>query len=230
MSDKKTIIAFDLYSTLLSTSSVAQELSLHFGDEKAQSIAELWRRYQLEYTFRMNSMTLYKPFSEITRTSLHHALTEHKLSLPEAAINHIMHSYNSLTLFPDVKSGLDNLVTDPQIIPYIFSNGTYEMVYESINQSPELAGYKQVFKELVTVEEVGCYKPHPRVYEHFVGKVRGGVCGEDTRDWEGVWLVSGNAFDVVGARAVGWQTCWVDRRGAGWVGGWGAACCGEGGG
>jgi len=40
----KTVIAFDLYGTLLSTESIAKELATHFGDERAQSISALWRR------------------------------------------------------------------------------------------------------------------------------------------------------------------------------------------
>ena len=50
------IIAFDLYGTLLSTESIAKELSTHFGKDTAASLAGLWRRYQLEYTWRLNSM------------------------------------------------------------------------------------------------------------------------------------------------------------------------------
>lgn len=50
-----TVVAFDLYGTLLSTDSIAQELEKHLGS-KAQSVAALWRRYQLEYTWRLNSM------------------------------------------------------------------------------------------------------------------------------------------------------------------------------
>ena len=57
-STDKTVIAFDLYGTLLSTESIAKELATHFGDDKAQKIATLWRRYQLEYTWRMNSMSM----------------------------------------------------------------------------------------------------------------------------------------------------------------------------
>lgn len=49
------ILAFDLYGTLLSTESIAKKLESHFKD-KAGSIAALWRRYQLEYTWRLNSM------------------------------------------------------------------------------------------------------------------------------------------------------------------------------
>lgn len=55
-SNNKTVIAFDLYGTLLSTESIAEELATHFGKEKATSIAALWRRFQLEYSWRMNSM------------------------------------------------------------------------------------------------------------------------------------------------------------------------------
>ena len=54
----KTVIAFDLYGTLLSTESIAKELATHFGQEKATSLAGLWRRYQLEYTWRLNSMSM----------------------------------------------------------------------------------------------------------------------------------------------------------------------------
>ena len=54
---EKIVIAFDLYGTLLSTESIAKELATHFGQEKAASLAGLWRRYQLEYTWRLNSMS-----------------------------------------------------------------------------------------------------------------------------------------------------------------------------
>ena len=56
MPPSKTVIAFDLYGTLLSTESVAKELAKIYGDDKAQSLATQWRWYQLEYTWRINSM------------------------------------------------------------------------------------------------------------------------------------------------------------------------------
>ena len=55
----KLLLAFDLYGTLLSTESIAKQLSLHFGQEKAASVAATWRKYQLEYTWRCNSMSTY---------------------------------------------------------------------------------------------------------------------------------------------------------------------------
>jgi 2-haloacid dehalogenase len=53
----KTLVAFDLYGTLLSTASIAEKLASHFGQETADSIAAVWRKYQLEYTWRLNSMS-----------------------------------------------------------------------------------------------------------------------------------------------------------------------------
>jgi 2-haloacid dehalogenase len=51
-----TTIAFDLYGTILSTDSIGKELSKIFGDEKAKVIATQARRYQLEYSWRINGM------------------------------------------------------------------------------------------------------------------------------------------------------------------------------
>ena len=51
-----TIIAFDLYGTLLSTGSIAQQLAKLYGEEKAQAIASQARTFQLEYSWRIASM------------------------------------------------------------------------------------------------------------------------------------------------------------------------------
>lgn len=60
MAPKNIVLAFDAYGTLLSTESIAKKLASHFGDEKAQTIAATWRKYQLEYTWRANSMGSFK--------------------------------------------------------------------------------------------------------------------------------------------------------------------------
>lgn len=69
-----------------------------------------------------------------------------------------------------------------------------------------------MFKQLVTVEAVGRFKPAPEVYWHLAEQV-----GKKRDEMAEMWLVSGNPFDVVGARAVGMQAVWVDRGGQGWT-------------
>ncbi|KAG9237864.1 HAD-like domain-containing protein [Amylocarpus encephaloides] len=206
----KIVIAFDLYGTLLSTESIGRELARHFGEEKAGEVAALWRRFQLEYTWRVNSMGIYKPFSDITQTSLQHALAESHVELSEDGILDLMKAYDDLGTFDDVAPGLELIRNTPTIDAYVFSNGTNKMVFQSVNHSPSLSSSASVFKDLITVEDVQAYKPHPKVYQHLAKKV-----GKENA-MESVWLVSGNPFDVVGARAVGMQAAWVDRAGGGW--------------
>ena len=226
-SNNKIIIAFDLYGTLLSTESIAKKLGSHFGDQKASAIAGLWRRFQLEYTWRMNSMckgllhrtsshfsdqptALYNPFSDITNMSLRHALDESGEALSDSEIKDLMKAYNSLGTFPDVPPALKSLASDPNIDAYVFSNGTDAMVSSSVKESPSLSSHASVFKGLITVQEIEVYKPDPRVYYHLAKKVGKMTSKEDMAT---IWLVSGNPFDVVGARAVGMQAAWVDRAG-----------------
>ena len=72
---EKTVVAFDLYGTLLSTESIANQLANHFGATEAQAISALWRRYQLEYTWRLNSMGKYSLPSGYRRSTSSTGLT-----------------------------------------------------------------------------------------------------------------------------------------------------------
>lgn len=125
-----------------------------------------------------------------------------------------MKAYDSLSTFPDVTPALKNLANESDITPVVFSNGTQTMVSNSVNHSPDLGTYASVLKDLVTVEEVKCFKPDPEVYYHLARKMGKGT---DRESMGSMWLVSGNPFDIVGARAVGMQAAWVDRSGAGWT-------------
>jgi 2-haloacid dehalogenase len=116
-----------------------------------------------------------------------------------------MQAYNSLSTFPDVEQGLEIVSSDPSISAYVFSQGDKPMVHASVHDSPSLSPHAHVFENLITIEEVKVFKPDPKVYEYLAEKV--GKKG----DLGNVWLVSGNPFDVVGARAFGLQAAWVNR-------------------
>lgn len=123
-----------------------------------------------------------------------------------------MQAYDSLSAFPDVAPTLTALASLPHLTPLVFSNGTDAMVSNSVTKSADLAPHAHIFKELVTVEQPRRYKPAPVVYAHLAQKM-----GKSKGEMGHMWLVSGNPFDVVGARAVGMKAAWVDRAGGGWV-------------
>ena len=88
------------------------------------------------------------------------------------------------------------------------------MAYADTNQSGDRrtavlavvgihAGIGALLAGVVSVHEVESFKPDPKVYHHF--NDRTGSKPDKT------WLVSSNPFDVIGARAVGWNAAWVRR-------------------
>ena len=139
-----------------------------------------------------------------------HALKEHSRDLDEPSIEELMRAYDSLSIFPDVAPTLNKLSSKPDIECVIFSNGTKTMVSNSVTKSEELSPYAFVFRNLITVDFVRSFEPAPEVYKYLA------QCVEKVGKEDEMWLVSGNPFDVVGARAVGMQAAWVDRAGKGW--------------
>ena len=65
------------------------------------------------------------------------------------------------------------------------------------------AGVLARFSKIVSVDSIRTFKPDPAVYEYLVAELR--------RTKRMVWLISSNPFDVIGAKACGLRTAWVQR-------------------
>lgn len=140
-----------------------------------------------------------------------HALADNNEQLSDDHIEHLMQAYNDLSTFSDVNPALTQIAADPSIQAVIFSNGTKTMLSNSVLRSKDLSPHASVFQDIVTVDEVQQYKPSKASYEHLAKQT-----GQDPLQMSKLWLISGNPFDIVGARATGMQAIWVDRVGAGW--------------
>ncbi|PGH27583.1 haloacid dehalogenase, type II [Polytolypa hystricis UAMH7299] len=206
------VLVFDLYGTLLSAESIARQLGVHFGEAKGTSIAAAWRRYQLEYTWRLNSMGKYDSFSNVTKNSLRHALAEHKVELNGDSISKLMEAYDFLSTFSDVPPALSRVAASPDITAVVFSNGTPSMINNSVLRSQDLSPHAGVFKDIISIDPVQKFKPTPDTYWYLADKV-----GKQRSEMEDMWLISGNPFDVMGAMNVGMKAAWVDRAGLGWM-------------
>ncbi|KAK1248423.1 hypothetical protein MKX08_006643 [Trichoderma sp. CBMAI-0020] len=215
-----TTIAFDLYGTILSTDSIVKELAKLFGDEKAKVVATQARRYQLEYSWRINGMGMYQSFGELTRWSFRHAAAEVGEKLSPEQEEKVMNAYNGLDAFPEVEAGLSLIAKTPAVEAYVFSNGTEAMITSSLRTSPSLARSSSVLpaSRVVSVDPVRVFKPDQRTYAHFAR-----VAGMESQV-DKLWLVSSNPFDALGARAAGWRSAWVNRNpDLGWIDGLGGA-------
>ncbi|EJD07841.1 haloacid dehalogenase [Fomitiporia mediterranea MF3/22] len=207
----KYVLAFDIYGTLLDTSSISKALMEHLQLDKDNTaqVSALWRRYQLEYTWRLNSMNVYKPFDIVTKKALQHALKESGIRFDDDSIRRLMDAYNVLPCFPDAEHALRELTSNGKAKIVVFSNGTQSMVQTALSA----AGLTNMTPNIYVADAVGRYKPTPEIYRGLLQSV-----GKEGHPKE-CCLVSGNPFDVTGAIAQGMRAIWVDRAGKGWADG-----------
>ncbi|MCG6658143.1 haloacid dehalogenase type II [Halomonas campisalis] len=197
-----TVLAFDVYGTLIDTHGVVTELEERLGKSGRQALAaefsRRWREKQLEYSFRRGLMGAYVPFSQCTLEAL--AFTDRALQtqLSDVDRDHLMEVYGQLPAFPEAAEALSRL-SRGGVRCVAFSNGTREAVEALLGQ----AGIREHFDEVVSVDDIKRFKPDPAVYAHLRQRLE--VAPGDT------WLISSNPFDVIGARHAGLHAAWVRR-------------------
>ena len=191
-------LAFDVYGTLINTSGVFDKLNSMVPD-MAEPFMRLWRQKQLEYSFRRGLMQKHTDFSVCTRDALSYCCRSLKVSLTQDQKDTLLEKYTTLPIFEDVKECLIECRERGHNL-YAFSNGSAA----AVKQLLEHAGVIDQFDGIVSTEDVHMFKPSPDVYRHFTTDT-----GADT---SGTWLISGNSFDVMGARACGWNAAWVQRN------------------
>jgi 2-haloacid dehalogenase len=192
-----TVLAFDVYGTLIDTAGVVIKLRELVG-ARAADFSRVWRDKQLEYSFRRGLMQRYENFAVCTRDALDYTCACFKVMLTQEEREALLGAYGKLPAFADVAEGLAGL-RGRDFAVYAFSNGAANAV-EGLLQT---AGIRDHFRGVVSVDEVGSFKPDPAVYRHFLQ--RSGADGPSA------WLISSNPFDVIGAVAAGMQAAWVKR-------------------
>ena len=191
-------IVFDAYGTLFDVHSVAalaDELFPGHGD----ALSQRWRAKQLEYSWTLSLMGRYEDFWHVTDHALTFACHALALACTPEQHDRLMKSYLRLTAFPDAAAGLKQLSGRTLAI---LSNGSPAMLAAVVSS----AGLGGVFTQVLSVDELRVYKPNPRVYRLAADRLR-------IRP-SSVLFVSSNAWDVGGAKAFGFRTCWVNRDGA----------------
>jgi 2-haloacid dehalogenase len=135
----------------------------------------------------------------VTGQALRFALRRLGIAAGEAQVEALMSAYLTLSPFPEVPSALRALAGTPLAI---LSNGSPLMLERAVHSS----GLAGTFAHVLSVDEVRVYKPSPRVYE-LAPRALGMTPGE-------IVFVSSNGWDVAGAAAFGFTTCWCNRANA----------------
>jgi 2-haloacid dehalogenase len=191
------VLAFDVYGTLIDPFHMEEHLRAVFGD-KAKEASELWRSKQIEYSFRRALMKKYQSFDVCTADALRFVSAHLGISLSEEAQEYLLSKYLQLRAYPDVAAALGALASQGFTIAAC-TNGTESAVRGLLDH----AGVLPYFSKIVSVDPIRTFKPDPEVYENLVAELH------TRRDL--LWLISSNPFDVIGARACGLRTAWVQR-------------------
>jgi len=191
-------LVFDAYGTLFDVHSVIATCNQHFP-EQGPALSKAWRAKQLEYTWLRSLMGRYEDFWQVTEAALVFACKTLNLPCPPATRAELMEAYLHLDPYPEVLQSLKALSNYPL---GILSNGSPRMLQAAV----ESAGLRGIFSQVLSVDTVKIYKPGPRVYELASQKM--GVAAS------AIGFVSSNSWDVIGAKAAGLWTCWVNRSGA----------------
>jgi 2-haloacid dehalogenase len=190
-------IAFDAYGTLFDVLSVTA-LCEHLFPGRGQALAGLWRAKQLQYSLLRSLMNQYKDFWQLTGDGLTYAALSLKLELTDNKRQQLMDAYLHLTAFPDVRPGLEALRKQGRRLA-ILSNGEPKMLRAAVAS----AGIDGLIDEIVSVDDVRVFKPHPDAYHLAARKLRV-TAGE-------IAFVSANSWDINGAGAAGLAAYWVQR-------------------
>ncbi|MDG4554144.1 MAG: haloacid dehalogenase type II [Candidatus Competibacter sp.] len=191
-------LGFDVYGTLVDPLALAEPLQALVG-EQAVRFAELWRVKQLEYSFRRGLMQRYVDFDACTRQALLYTQQALRCDLPESDQGRLLEAYLYLSAFPEVVTTLTTLKAQGHQV-VAFTNG----VEASIRALLTNAGVLPHLEDVVSVDDLRTFKPDPAVYAYL--RRRTGRAQNET------WLVSSNAWDVIGAKAAGLRAAWVRRQ------------------
>jgi 2-haloacid dehalogenase len=189
---------FDAYGTLFDYASAAARCRDVLGD-LVTPLTTLWREKQLQYTWLRSLQGRYVSFRRITEDALEFSLEA--LDLDDAPLrSRLMNLYESLDCFPEVSAILARL-RSAGLKTAILSNGSPDMLASTLAHT----GLSQLFDAVLSVEEVGVYKPHPKVYQLAVDRLAAPL--------RTISFQSSNGWDAYAASAFGLRTVWCNRYG-----------------
>ena len=193
-------VVFDAYGTLLDVHAAMAGHAEKLPPDWERISAE-WRMKQLEYSWvrTLTGAAHHADFWQVTQESLAFVAARHRISDP-AVLSALLDAYRVLPAYPDAVPMLTALRA-AGLRMAILSNGEPGMLRDAV----EGAGLAPLLDAVLSVEDVGVFKPDARVYG-LASQAFGLTFGE-------MGFVSSNAWDAQAAAAAGFRVFWCNRGG-----------------
>jgi 2-haloacid dehalogenase len=197
---KPELLVFDVNETLLDLSPLKIDFEDVFG--KAAPMGE-WFARMLHGSLVANQLDDYRAFGVIGVEALLLVAERHGVELDEATATEVVTRLAILPAHLDVIPALERLL-DAGFRTAALTNGSTK----AANVQIENAGLHTFIQRVISVEEVGRFKPDPVTYQHAAQAM-------DVRASEAM-LISAHDWDVAGAMSAGIQGAFVRRPGSVW--------------
>ena len=179
------------------TPHIAPLLEEHGAEATAEGFWRDWRARQRIEQYQDTIMMLgHGRYLTIARRALRYVLGLYGIDAGEHEIDRLMDAWQELTPFPEVLAALRRLQARYRLVA--LSNGEPEFLAHLVNHQ---IGFP--FDEVISVEVVGAFKPHPGIYRRAAALLNLEV--------NECLMVSANSFDVMGARSCGYRGAFVNR-------------------
>jgi 2-haloacid dehalogenase len=187
---------FDAYGTLFDFAAAARKCRDVLGDD-IDKLTALWREKQLQYTWLRAAQGLHVDFWQVTGDALDFSLETLGIDKPGLR-DRLMTLYLTLDPFPEVPDVLKRLKA-AGMRTAILSNGSPRMLGAVV----KAAKLDTLLDAVLSVEDVGVYKPHPKVYQLAVDRLAIPATA--------ISFHSSNAWDAFAASAFGMKVVWCNR-------------------
>lgn len=177
------VIVFDLIGTLLDLQTMDAHFERFFGDA---SVRKEWFAQTLQLAMASVLTNAYEDFGVQADTGLEITARRYKVSMLGEEKNLILGTLRKLRAFNDVAKNLQRL-RDAGLTLAVLTNSTTSAAEAQLS----FAGLRDHFGEVISADEIHCFKPAPEVYRS-AAKRLGVEVGQ-------LLLVSAHDWDVTGA-------------------------------
>ena len=195
-------LTFDLLGTILDLGgSHAPRLEAFLKSKGSElTVGQLWDRWRYRQRIEQYQDNQFYAghygYLDSARRALLYTLRAFKLPFDDRDIAGIMEGWQELNPFPDAVPGLRRLRSKFKLV--VLSNGERDFLAHLVKKR-----VRHEFDGVISVQEVGVFKPQPQVYRYAARVLKAEACE--------LMMVSAHSFDVVGARVSGYRSAYVNR-------------------
>jgi 2-haloacid dehalogenase len=180
-------VLFDVVGTLFDVAPLQRRLR--------GSAFDAWFERLLHTATSLTLAGRFEPFADIAASTLKTTIARNGLSADPVEVLELL---QELPADNEAVAAVELLDASDVLVGALTNSGE-----KQTHQLLEAAGLAELIVEVVSVEEVEVYKPHPAVYRHAAERL-----GVEPR---GITLIAAHAWDVVGAKEAGLDAIWIDR-------------------